>query len=57
MSIREKMLVIGTERFIEFGTLTVEVKVLDYKVSFGKQRWLVTPVAGTGETWVEADWK
>ena len=53
----DKLKVIGTQRFITFGTITVEVKVLDYKNSWGKDRWLVAPVAGTGETWVEADWK
>lgn len=57
MSIKEKMGVIGTTRSLLLGGLIVEVKVLDYKCSWGKDRWLVTPIAGSAETWVEADWK
>lgn len=57
MSLKDKMNVIGTIRSLLLGGLIVEVKVLDYKVSWGKERWLVSPVSGSGETWVEADWK
>lgn len=31
----------------------IKVKVLDYKNSYGRHRWLVTPLAGSGEEWVE----
>ena len=27
--------------------------VRDFKQSYGKDRWLVEPVAGSGSTWVE----
>lgn len=57
MGIKEKAAVIGTVRSTLIGGLIVEVKVLDYKCSWGKDRWLITPVAGSGETWIEADWK
>jgi hypothetical protein len=33
--------------------LTIEVDVLDYKFSYGNDRWLVRPVAGTGQAWVQ----
>lgn len=57
MSIKDKMVVIGSTRPLQIGGLTVFVYVLDYKSSFGHDRWLVKPVSGEGETWVEADWK
>lgn len=53
MSIKDKVAIIGTVNWISLGSITVEVTILDYKCSWGKDRWLVTPVAGTGETWVE----
>lgn len=31
----------------------IRVTVVDYKKSYGKDRWLVEPVAGTGREWVE----
>ena len=34
-------------------SLKIEVKILDYKKAYGKERFLVTPVAGSGEKWVE----
>lgn len=33
--------------------LTVMVEVLDFKVSYGQDRWLVKPVSGEGTCWVE----
>ena len=38
---------------LELNGLTVQAKVLDFKLSYGRERWLVTPVAGSGEVWVE----
>jgi len=31
----------------------VEVRILDYKRSYGRDRWLVEPVSGYGNAWVE----
>ena len=31
-----------------------EVKILDTKYAYGKLRFLVTPVCGGGEFWIEA---
>jgi hypothetical protein len=38
---------------IELGGLRVAVVVLDVKKSYGKVRFLVSPVRGTGEVWTE----
>lgn len=34
-------------------SLTVEVKITDVRKIYGKTQYLVTPVAGKGERWVE----
>lgn len=44
---------IGKQGWIEFGELMVDVKILDYKRSYGRDRLLVTPVSGSGQVWVE----
>lgn len=38
---------------IRVGTMLVLVRCLDYKVSYGKERWLVAPEGGTGTMWVQ----
>jgi hypothetical protein len=53
MSYAENAKLIGQIATIVLGGLTVEVEVLDYKNSYGKDRWLVKPVAGAGQVWVE----
>lgn len=35
------------------GGIAIEVVIMDYKNSYGRDRWLVKPVAGTGEVWTE----
>jgi hypothetical protein len=37
---------------LEEGKLTVACKVVDARVNYGRTDYLVTPVAGSGETWV-----
>lgn len=44
---------IGKEGTIEEGNFTFRVRILDVKQSYGRTRWLVTPVAGSGEAWTE----
>ena len=39
----------------EQEVLMVYVIVHDHKVSYGKDRWLVGPVAGEGTRWVETE--
>lgn len=33
--------------------LTIEVNIMDVKEAYGNVRYKVTPVAGSGEVWVE----
>lgn len=49
----EKIKKIGTKAMITFNNLKFEVFIVLFKNSFGRDRWLVKPVAGSGETWVE----
>jgi hypothetical protein len=51
---KDKLASIGKTAIIktEHG-LTVQVKILDYKNSYGRDRWLVSPLAGSGQAWVE----
>lgn len=44
---------VGKKGLIEIDELTFEVEILDFKQAYGKDRWLVRPVAGHGERWVE----
>ena len=34
-------------------SLTIEVKVLDVRKIYGKEQYLIAPIAGSGERWVE----
>jgi hypothetical protein len=44
---------VGKRGVIVAGGLTINVTVLDYKTAYGKERWLVAPVSGAGEVWVQ----
>jgi hypothetical protein len=44
---------IGKRGTIRAGELAIEVEILNTKSSYGKVRYLVRPVAGSGETWTE----
>lgn len=44
---------IGKQGAIEVGGLVVTVKIVDYKRSYGRDRWLVTPISGSGQVWIE----
>lgn len=45
---------IGTVRTIKIGSLSIDVKIKDVKNSYGKTRYLVAPLAGHGEQWMES---
>jgi hypothetical protein len=53
MTITELAAKVGTTGTIFVGGLNVAVTVRDVKVSYGRTRWLVEPVAGSGRVWVE----
>lgn len=54
---KEKLKFIGKKTTIVVGGMTINVKILDYKTSYGHDRWLVTPLSGEGQVWVEKEMK
>lgn len=38
---------------VDLGGLSVKVKIVDVKNSYGKNRFKITPVEGKGEVWTE----
>ena len=36
------------------GCLSIAVTITDVKVSYGRQRYKIRPIAGEGEMWVES---
>lgn len=44
---------LNKKAIIKVGNLSVEVKIINVKNSYGKNRFLVEPIAGTGSVWVE----
>ena len=54
MSVKELMTKIGKSGVVKVGGLSVEVTIVDIKTEFGRERYLVTPVKGSGEVWIES---
>lgn len=44
---------VGKEARILLGDLEVNVVIEDVKTSYGRERYLVSPIAGEGKVWVE----
>jgi hypothetical protein len=40
---------------IREGDLSFDVRIQDVKSSYGVKRYLVTPVRGSGEAWINSD--
>ena len=53
MGTKSKIANVGKKGVMFAGGFKVEVEVVDYKNSYGRDRWLVKPVAGSGEVWTE----
>ncbi len=53
MTAVEAARIVGKVGRVSREGLGVEVRILDVKESYGRTRYLVTPVAGTGAVWVE----
>ncbi len=53
MTTANAMHLIGQARTIVLGTLTIDVLIRDVKQSYGRTRYLVVPVSGQGEQWIE----
>ncbi len=51
---RELMQAVGRVGTIQVGAIRVRVTVLDAKRAYGHVRYLVSPVAGDGEQWMQA---
>ena len=54
MTTQQISVVLGTEVEIRCEDLTVTCKVLDMKQAYGKVRYQIEPIRGTGTQWVEA---
>lgn len=44
---------VGKKATALLGGLQVEVEILDVKVAYGRPLYHITPVAGSGEVWIE----
>ena len=44
---------VGKTASIEVNGLKVQVNIKDVKNTYGRDRYLVSPVKGSGEVWVE----
>lgn len=49
---------VGKRALFEFkhrpqGSVKVQVRIMDFKNSWGQNRFLIEPVAGQGQIWVE----
>jgi len=53
MTTKEMMAVIGTNAVITMEKIKIEVEVMDARQNFGRTEYLVKPLAGAGEQWVE----
>jgi hypothetical protein len=45
---------VGKRALWSVANVKVEVKTIDARISFGRIDVRITPVAGTGETWVDS---
>ncbi len=51
---KEKLEKIGTRALLKTAWgFEIWVEIIDYKNSYGRDRWLVKPASGKGEAWVE----
>ena len=54
MKVSEYAGMVGSENFqVNLNGLSVHVRILDVKVSYGTVRYQVTPLAGSGSVWVQ----
>ncbi len=53
---REKYARIGEVILVKFEQkLLVQCTIDDYKYSYGRDRWLISPIGGSGQIWIEND--
>lgn len=44
---------VGDIGLIELKTLLIKVRVLNFKSEYGRERYLVEPIDGVGQVWVQ----
>ena len=44
---------VGKTAKYRIGSLTIQVKITNHRVCFGRDDVLITPATGTGEQWVD----
>ena len=54
MTTKELAAMLDVTGIILHDRLNVEVKVCDVKTSYGQVRYLVTPIAGAGQVWIDS---
>jgi hypothetical protein len=55
MSIKELSKAIDTTALLSEGTLSFPVLIKDAKMAYGQARYLITPIGGKGEVWVNKE--
>jgi hypothetical protein len=55
MGTKGKVAMVGKQGIIKIGGLVIEVEIVDYKNSYGRDRWQVAPLRGQGDIWTEQD--
>lgn len=55
MSITDYANLVNSTARLDIEKLSIYVEVKDIKQSYGRWRALVTPISGSGETWVSLD--
>lgn len=54
MGVKEMIGLIGTTVMVKVDGFTVPMTISDAKTAYGNKRFLVSPVGGSGESWVDA---
>jgi len=55
MSVKELSKAIDTTALLSEGGLSFPVLIKDAKISYGQARFLVSPIGGKGEVWVNQE--
>lgn len=51
---KDKLVTVGKKVLVAMGNgIMVECTIVDYKFSYGVDRWKVVPLKGTGSAWVQ----
>jgi len=53
MTMLESQKIIGANAFLRVEAFSVMVEIMDVKQAYGNTRYLVEPIGGHGEAWVD----